>query len=71
MLHPWIVAELARQRQAELIAESRRDALAREVRLAGASSRPSYRSTVRRAAVAVGTLLAAIVLFVGLPGHGA
>jgi hypothetical protein len=70
MWHPQILADLARERQAELIAESRREALVREV-ISQPAARLPHSSSVRRAAVAVGSLLVTIVLFVRLPGHGA
>ena len=70
MLHPQILADLAREHQAELIAESRREALVRQA-MAQPGARLSPSSSVRRAAVAVGSLLVTVVLFVRLPGFGA
>jgi hypothetical protein len=70
MLHPQILADLARDHQAELVAESRRDALAREAINQPAAELPRGFG-IRRAAVSVGSLLLTIVLFVRLPGHGA
>jgi hypothetical protein len=71
MLHPRILADLARDHQAELIAESRRAALVRELKTARTASRIPDGSSLRRAAMALGGLVITIILVVTLPGHGA
>jgi hypothetical protein len=71
MLHPRILADLARDHQAELIAESRRAALVRELKTARTAPRRPDGSSLGRAVVALGGLVVTIVLVVTLPGHGA